>query len=262
MDRFDLIGLADAVTASETPTAAWAAFARHLSRDGIARAHLQLDLPCRAENPFAAHPGARSFGVFWDDTLDAALRAHPGDIRRATRRELLHIRPTLLFLSRFRTPFFIDHRHMVETAPGSPFAPICRIMLDDMGQHHALVLPLGDPATGVFSTLSLWADEPRADFPAYVRDRASALQMAGLHLRTLIGIKWPSRSAPVATARLTDRERQVLALLAGGAQVGGIADRLGLTERSVQEYLIRARRKLGARSRTEAVVRALLDGQI
>jgi DNA-binding CsgD family transcriptional regulator len=251
------------VLASATPEAAWSAFARELAREGLNRLHCQLDLPRDAANPFAPHEGARHFGLFWDETLDAAVKNHEGDIRRAAAPELRHIRQTLLYLSRFRTPFFIDHHSTVERSPGSPFAPICRTMLEDLGQHHALVLPIADPASGRLSTLTVWIDEPRPDFPAFVRARAEALQMGGLYLRSLIALRWPGGTpAEPQETRLSERERQVLAALAGGAQVAAIAARLKITERSVQEYLSRARVKLGARTRTEAVVRALLDGLI
>jgi DNA-binding CsgD family transcriptional regulator len=41
-----------------------------------------------------------------------------------------------------------------------------------------------------------------------------------------------------------------------------VAARLGVSERSVREYVVRARRKLGARSRAAAVAKALAAGEI
>jgi len=52
----------------------------------------------------------------------------------------------------------------------------------------------------------------------------------------------------------------VLALIAVGAQTAEIADRLKVSERSVREYFVRARRKLGARTRSDAVARAVKGG--
>ena len=57
-------------------------------------------------------------------------------------------------------------------------------------------------------------------------------------------------------------QQQILSALAEGAQIDGIADGLGISERSVREYIARARAKLGARTRTEAVARALMMGMI
>jgi DNA-binding CsgD family transcriptional regulator len=63
---------------------------------------------------------------------------------------------------------------------------------------------------------------------------------------------------------LTRRERQVLDQLAHGATSGQVAATLGIGEETVQTHIRRARAKLGARTRTEAVAVAtrlgLLDG--
>jgi len=56
--------------------------------------------------------------------------------------------------------------------------------------------------------------------------------------------------------RLTAREREVLALVAGGLTNQQIADRLHLSRHTVKEHASRLFRKLEARNRTEAVQRA------
>lgn len=79
----------------------------------------------------------------------------------------------------------------------------------------------------------------------------------------MIEARWPVDSAEGAAEPdrpLSLRERQVLALIAEGAQTGEIADKLNVSERSVREYLVRARRKLGARNRSGAVARAVMAG--
>jgi two-component system response regulator DesR len=57
-------------------------------------------------------------------------------------------------------------------------------------------------------------------------------------------------------APLTERERDVLALLAGGSTNREIADRLHLSPHTVKEHASSVYRKLGARNRAEAVRRA------
>ncbi|GGM41513.1 LuxR C-terminal-related transcriptional regulator [Dactylosporangium sucinum] len=54
---------------------------------------------------------------------------------------------------------------------------------------------------------------------------------------------------------LTDRERDVLDLLSAGRSNAAIAERLGLTEKTVKNHLYNIFAKLGVSSRTEAVVR-------
>jgi DNA-binding CsgD family transcriptional regulator len=249
------------VNGADTPEAAWQAFHAALSRQGLDRAALHLDLPRRAANPFADHPGARAFGLVWDAALDAQLRGHAGDVRRAEARALWHLRPTLLFLSMFRKPLFIDHGSVLECPRDTPFAPISRTMLEDVGQHQALSIPLVDPRSKRLSMLTFWGDEPGPDFGDFARAHMGALQAAGLCFAGLLALRWPQGPAH-ATPALSSRERQILSALAEGAQIDCIADGLGISERSVREYIARARAKLGAGSRTEAVARALVMGII
>jgi DNA-binding NarL/FixJ family response regulator len=61
---------------------------------------------------------------------------------------------------------------------------------------------------------------------------------------------------------LTRQERAVLAVLARGAQVGRVAGELGLPEDQVRASLASAIRRLGARSKLEAVILALRRGAI
>jgi DNA-binding NarL/FixJ family response regulator len=55
---------------------------------------------------------------------------------------------------------------------------------------------------------------------------------------------------------LADREREVLDLMAGGAQNADIARRLFLSEKTVRNYVSSIFAKLAVRNRAEAIVRA------
>ena len=61
-------------------------------------------------------------------------------------------------------------------------------------------------------------------------------------------------------ARLTSREHQVLALIAGGLPNRDIAARLGLSVNSVKTYIRTAYRKVGIERRTQAVLWGLEHG--
>ncbi|GAB2860160.1 helix-turn-helix transcriptional regulator [Streptomyces deserti] len=65
---------------------------------------------------------------------------------------------------------------------------------------------------------------------------------------------------PTATVRLAPREVDVLACVATGATNAAVAERLGVTAETVKGYLRSAMRKLGARTRGEAVVAARRAG--
>ncbi|WP_269147102.1 helix-turn-helix transcriptional regulator [Rhodospirillum rubrum] len=59
---------------------------------------------------------------------------------------------------------------------------------------------------------------------------------------------------------LTNRERESLIWSARGCQVGEVADRLGVADRTAEHHLGAARRKLMARTTAQAVARALAMG--
>jgi DNA-binding NarL/FixJ family response regulator len=61
---------------------------------------------------------------------------------------------------------------------------------------------------------------------------------------------------------LTDRERQVLGLVADGLPVTAIAERLMLSGETVRTHIRNAMRRLGAHTRTHAVVEALRNEEL
>jgi NarL family two-component system response regulator YdfI len=65
---------------------------------------------------------------------------------------------------------------------------------------------------------------------------------------------------PAKTGRLSEREGEVLALMARGAANKEIAARLHITERTVKAHVTSIFNKLGVNSRTEAVAVALRSG--
>jgi len=68
------------------------------------------------------------------------------------------------------------------------------------------------------------------------------------------------RSEPEGLEPLTPRERDVLNLLAEGLSNKAIAKRLGVSDHTVKFHLNALLGKLGARSRTEAVTKAVRSG--
>ncbi|HYG60628.1 MAG TPA: response regulator transcription factor [Symbiobacteriaceae bacterium] len=69
----------------------------------------------------------------------------------------------------------------------------------------------------------------------------------------------PAR-APAGETALSDREMEVLHLVAGGQRNKEIADQLNITERTVKAHLASIFNKLGATSRAEAIARAMATG--
>jgi PAS domain S-box-containing protein len=76
-----------------------------------------------------------------------------------------------------------------------------------------------------------------------------------------------ARWTPVAAesggrSQLTDREREVMTLVASGLQSGDIAERLILSPETIKSHVQNAMGKLGAHTRAHAVAIALVRGQI
>ncbi len=72
-----------------------------------------------------------------------------------------------------------------------------------------------------------------------------------------LGLRAPR---PRSTVDLTARERQVIALVAEGLSNKRIADRLGISEHTAKFHVNAIIQKLGAETRTDAVVRAARRG--
>ena len=83
----------------------------------------------------------------------------------------------------------------------------------------------------------------------------TAIQLASLVLHD----RMRSLAEPfTAEIRLTSREVECLSYVADGLTDPEIADALGLTDRTIAFHMINARKKLGARTRSQAVARFVL----
>jgi DNA-binding CsgD family transcriptional regulator len=263
VDRLDVVAISDAINASATADEAWRRFSAVLAGHGFSRTALHAGMPLTARNPFAHGSCARAFGKIWEAEFDRRIRAYRGDLRRAAQPEFRGFRPALDYLAQSRAPLLIDHRRVAVGASQEPAAVLSRDMIERFGQYQALLLPLADPVSGAVALLSIWGDEDRDDFTRIASENLAVLQLAGLYFLAMLEARWPVDSTDGAAEPdrpLSSREQQVLSLIAEGAQTAEIADRMNVSERSVREYLSRARRKLGARNRSGAVVRAVMAG--
>ena len=122
--------------------------------------------------------------------------------------------------------------------------PIC----GGFGQHATFTLAGDDGTEGVSS------------FPA--NRRVEMLELAGLyfhtHVKTTLDLNRPHDPA----TKLTTRQAQCLQWAAQGKKAGETASILNVSTRAVTFHLENARHKMGAATVTQAVVQALLRGQI
>lgn len=141
-----------------------------------------------------------------------------------------------------------------------------RLALDD-STARILVLTATDDKTAVFEALRLGVSG-YVEKTASVDEIADAIQAVARG--ELVFSKELERQAQVqlgefakraretarALARLTPREREVLALLAEGLSTRQIAKRLGLSARTVESHIGNIYEKLDARTRVQALYRA------
>ena len=94
--------------------------------------------------------------------------------------------------------------------------------------------------------------------------------LPGQHLISFAPSEWPEEEVAVADERpstqpaesVTPREREVLALIAVGADFDGIAEELTISPATVKSHVRNAIAKLGARNRPHAIALALKLGLI
>ncbi|HEV8421208.1 MAG TPA: response regulator transcription factor [Actinomycetota bacterium] len=141
-----------------------------------------------------------------------------------------------------------------------------RLALDE-STARILVLTASDDKTAVFEALRLGVSG-YVEKTASVDEIADAIQAVArgelvfskeLERRAQVQLGEFARKAREtarALARLTPRERQVLALLAEGLSTRQIAKRLGLSDRTVESHIGNVYQKLEVRTRVQALYRA------
>ncbi|MBI5688006.1 MAG: response regulator transcription factor [Verrucomicrobia bacterium] len=87
--------------------------------------------------------------------------------------------------------------------------------------------------------------------------RAGGSPMSPEIARQVVHFFQAEKPAPTGSDDLSDRERELLSLLARGKQYKEIADKLGISTDTVRSHIRRIYRKLHVHSRTEAAVKFL-----
>jgi DNA-binding NarL/FixJ family response regulator len=148
----------------------------------------------------------------------------------------------------------VDHHEWSrERATGEGGGPAA-IVLAEAPDDALVAAALGDGASGV-----LPYGAGVAEVSAAIEAAAAGLVVAPASARSALASR---SSRPEAGASLTEREREVLALLAAGLPNRAIGGRLGISEHTVKTYVAAILDKLDAATRAEAVAIGLRRGLI
>jgi len=150
-------------------------------------------------------------------------------------------------------PGGIDFLGAVGEASGAPV-----VVCSSLCTEEAVLAALQSGAAGVLRKETLTTDS----LASAVRAAADGTGVVTSELlRELLDNISPEYDKPVA-ARLTDREQQVLSLIAAGHPTREVAQQLCYSERTVKNVLHDVVTKMGARSRSQAVAHAVREGLI
>ena len=143
--------------------------------------------------------------------------------------------------------------------------------LDKMNELRALTMPVvavvGDqahvaPALAAGARGVVLRDQVGPGIHAALAAVRSGLTVMDTALASSLVPQLPAPREPKGRGDLTERERQVVQLLAEGLSNKLIADRLGISDHTAKFHVNGVMMKLGASTRTEAVVEAMRRGLI
>ncbi len=140
-----------------------------------------------------------------------------------------------------------------EALLGAAHGAACRLLVDAQGRD-------GRAVCGPCAHAGPARGEQRHHGVVSVRGRAVELECASVGAARVVALRAPE--GPEGENPLTPREREVLVLVARGLTNARIAARLGLSGATVRTHMEHAMRKLGVRTRSQAVARALALGAI
>ncbi len=136
---------------------------------------------------------------------------------------------------------------------GSPAARVMREAAEGWRMRDGLAMPIHS-VTGAQAGVSFVADRPDVN-----REDDGGLHLAAIFAHFRIEELSGRPTAPPAP-HLSMRQRDMLLYAAAGHANGAIAEKLNLGRREARAHLVAAARKLGARTRAQAIVHASRAG--
>lgn len=124
----------------------------------------------------------------------------------------------------------------------------------------SIIFPAAASELGPTGGMTIGSSLSAGDFGAAMRGNEQWLMAAAMLFHSL---SLPEvRRAQMNIQPLSPRERDCLKYLADGLRIGRIAQRLAISEVTVELHLRNARRKLGASTTPQAIARAIFAGEL
>ncbi|MGN9789604.1 response regulator transcription factor [Streptomyces sp. OZ13] len=219
--------------------------------NGLGGKSMALSRPCAVTD----YPAARHISHEYD-----AAVASEGLRSVVAVPVVVHRRVRGLLYGALRRPLVLGDRVLDAAVAAARDVEQALVVRDEMQRLLALARPPAtDDAVGPrdWETVREVHGELRALAPR-ITDRALREELLAVCARLAPGPRAPA--AATGEVSLTPRELDVLGCVASGATNAAAAGRLGLRPETVKAYLRSAMRKLGARTRLEAVVAARRAG--
>ncbi len=129
----------------------------------------------------------------------------------------------------------------------------------DFEVRRGITVPIHQLNRETYGNLTLFFDQADLKHSERLNQTLHDIHISALYLDARLTAL---RSFAPKPGLLSARERDCIALLAAGYRTAQISDRLLLSDATVNEYIGNARRKLKARTRAEAVARAVQYGLV
>lgn len=174
--------------------------------------------------------------------------------------KLVGLDPFLLFSCHTYSASTVTTEDFSEFAGASPEHQAFLDLTAESGAKHGVGIPVrtfgGSPFGGWLFTSQ---EEDRA-FNLLHTEYATEAHLAGiLAYEKMIDVE---DLADVHQSVLSDREKECLLWLCAGLRTVVIAEKLSISQSAVNLYVTNAKRKLGAKTREQAIAKAIISGEI
>ncbi|UWR87830.1 LuxR family transcriptional regulator [Phaeobacter inhibens] len=153
----------------------------------------------------------------------------------------------------------------VDIDQGNPMLPELDVRISEdrfrlLKQRNSVTFPMPD-ADGQYrgAGVGIGFEDRGETFLTHMAEACGSLALASFSAHSRIQLLLTHERAP---SPLSKRQGEILELLAAGFQLGGIADRLGIADSTVNLHLAQLKKKLNVKTKEQALAMAISSGWI